>query len=182
MFKKTLCLNWRPIVGWPYEVSDQGDVRRSVQGGSPIAKAGRPLKPHADKDGYLCVTLCDMPRMQTFKVHTLVCCAFTGPPPEGMDQVRHLNGQPSDNSADNLCWGTALQNAADREVHGRHGHGENSARAVFTQAQVDALRADHKRASLGRQRVRRGWREEVAAAHGVSVHAIATICAGRGYN
>jgi hypothetical protein len=152
-----------------------------VQGGSPIAKAGRPLKPCADKDGYLCVTLCDMPRMQTFKVHTLVCCAFTGPPPVGMDQVRHLNGQPGDNSTGNLCWGTALQNAADRKRHGRQSHGETSARAKFTQAQVDALRADHKRASLGRQRVRRGWREKAAATHGVSINTISAVLK-HGYN
>jgi hypothetical protein len=173
--------DWRPITGWPYEVSDRGGVRRSIQGGSPIAEAGRALKPHPDKDGYPCVTLCDMPRMQTFKVHTLVCCTFNGPPPEGTDQVRHLDGTKDNNTPSNLCWGTTLQNAADRLLHGRDSRGEKSGKAKFSQAEVDRLRADHAQAQRGRQRVPRGWMQDAAAVHGVSVNTIATICSGRGY-
>ena len=173
---------WRPLAGWPYEVSDQGGIRRSVQGGSPIAKAGRPLRPTTDKDGYLCVTLCDKPRMQTFKVHTLICCTFNGPPPEGMDQVRHLDGTTDNNTPGNLCWGTALSNANDRLRHGTDARGEKSARAKFTQTEVDRLRADHAQALVGRQRVPKGWCQDAATRYGVSTITISCIVQGRGYN
>lgn len=176
-----IIMDWRQIVGWPYEVSDHGAVRRSVRGGSPIAKAGRLLRPNHDRDGYPYVTLCDKPRTQTFKIHTLVCRAFKGPPPEGTDQVRHLDGCVTNNTTGNLCWGTALSNAADRKRHGTHGRGERSGKAKFTQAEVDVIRANHK-ASIGHKRVRRGWIKATAMQHGVSPITISCIVGGRGYN
>jgi hypothetical protein len=172
-FKPTICIDWRPITGWPYEVSDHGAVRRSQN--------RRLLRPSPDKNGYPCVTLCAMPKIQTFKVHVLVCCTFNGPPPEGADQVRHLDGCPTNNSPGNLCWGTAAENAEDRERHGRQGQGETSARAKFTQAEVDNLRRDHAAALVGRQRVPRGWCQNAAAHYGVSPITISCIVGGRGY-
>ena len=170
--------DWRPVVGWPYEVSDHGRVRR-------IGKA-RTMFPKPDQDGYPRATLCDMPRLQTFKVHTLVCCAFHGPPPEGMDQVRHLDGTKDNNTPGNLCWGTALDNAADRLLHGKDARGEKSGKAVFSQAEVDRLRADYAqmlaaRIASGRQRVPRGWLAAEALRLNVKYDTLASILQGNGY-
>lgn len=57
-------------------------------------------------------------------VHSVVCVAFHGPRPEGM-QVRHLNGDRCDNRADNLRWGTPKENQGDRRAHGT-GHPQGS--------------------------------------------------------
>lgn len=48
-------------------------------------------------------------------VHQLVAWTFLGPPPdiEGRLLVRHLNGNPQDNRAINLAWGTDLDNQRD---------------------------------------------------------------------
>lgn len=165
--------HWLPIAGWPYEVSDRGNVRRSQK--------KRLLRPAPDKNGYPCVKLCAMPKIQTFKVHVLICWTFHGPPPKGTDQVRHLDGCPTNNTPDNLCWGTAAENASDRMLHGRDARGERSVRAKFTQAEVDRLRADHAQALRGRQRVPRGWRQNAAARYGVSPITISCIVGGRGY-
>jgi prophage tail gpP-like protein len=42
-----------------------------------------------------------------------------GDPPEGCDQVRHLDNDPSNNTVENLRWGTRDENMADRVAHAR---------------------------------------------------------------
>lgn len=50
-------------------------------------------------------------------VHTLVLLAFYGPRPH-KHECRHLNGNPADNRAENLAWGTRKENVADSIKHG----------------------------------------------------------------
>ena len=50
--------------------------------------------------------------------HRLLLLTFVGPPPFPGAQVRHLDGNPMNNALDNLAWGTAKENAADRDRHG----------------------------------------------------------------
>lgn len=49
-------------------------------------------------------------------VHQLVLTAFHGPRSEGM-VARHLDGNPVNNSIDNLTWGTVKENQNDRHRH-----------------------------------------------------------------
>ncbi|NJK76353.1 MAG: hypothetical protein HC786_30100 [Richelia sp. CSU_2_1] len=42
-----------------------------------------------------------------------------GPPPTPFHQVRHLNGDPTCNNLENIAWGTAKENAADKIRQGR---------------------------------------------------------------
>lgn len=44
------------------------------------------------------------------KVHRLVCEAFHGPAPKGMEIVIHIDEDATNNKADNLKWGTQKEN------------------------------------------------------------------------
>lgn len=50
-------------------------------------------------------------------VHVIVCEAWNGPAPIAQPLVCHNNGDPMDNRADNLRWGSHAENMADRERH-----------------------------------------------------------------
>jgi hypothetical protein len=172
--------------GYPYDVSDTGQVRRATPEHNTYV--GKVLRQQPDKDGYLYVVLSRQGMVKTFKVHALVCWAFHGPRPADIPdaQVRHLNGVHSDNRATNLCWGTAQDNADDRKSHGRQVRGEQAYQALFTQQQVNEFRALYalllqKRRAGGFQRLERGtltcWAEQL----GVSKHTLTCVLHGRGY-
>jgi len=44
------------------------------------------------------------------KVHRIVCEAFYGPAPDGMDVVIHIDEDATNNNAANLKWGTQKEN------------------------------------------------------------------------
>lgn len=52
-------------------------------------------------------------------VHRLVLEAFSGLPEPGI-VARHLDGNTANNRADNLAWGTVIENMADKRRHGTH--------------------------------------------------------------
>lgn len=112
---------WRAIPGYEgrYEVSDQGRVRSWL----PYHHTPTPriLKPAltGDRANYLSVNLTGGGRRWKPKVHYLVLAAFVGPRPHGY-QVRHLDGDPANNTVANLAWGTASENRWDTIRHGRH--------------------------------------------------------------
>lgn len=90
--------------------------------------------------GYLRVALVyDDGFRRTRKVHRLVLEAFVGPRPVGF-QARHLNGDRRDNRLENLAWGTALENARDRDRHGTTAVGEKSGVAKLTDRDAAAIR------------------------------------------
>jgi hypothetical protein len=60
-----------------------------------------------------------------FLVHRLVCEAFNGPGLPGQ-VARHLNGDPLDNRAVNLAWGTQVDNMLDSVSHGTHPMGSKT--------------------------------------------------------
>jgi DNA invertase Pin-like site-specific DNA recombinase len=68
-------------------------------------------------------------------VHQLVLLTFVGPLPEGQE-VRHLNGDRSDNRLENLCYGTRKENANDAVEHGTQPHGETHGRCKLAEEQV----------------------------------------------
>lgn len=116
---ETPAAEWRPISGFPYEVSNDGHVRRSAPGQS--TRPGRMLKGCPNRDGYLVVRLSKNGRAHTKTIHRLVCTAFHGA--SDLPEVRHLDGNPGNNKASNLAWGTSLENGSDRIRHGTAGRG-----------------------------------------------------------
>lgn len=112
-------MEWRPVLGFEdlYEVSEEGDVRSvdriDVRG---WRRRGRTLRPSRDGCGYRQVVLCNG-RRHNRKVHVLVCEAWHGPRPSGL-QVRHLDGDQLNNVPGNLRWGTGSENVRDAIQHG----------------------------------------------------------------
>lgn len=58
---------------------------------------------------------------RTYQVHALVLEAFIGPRPSGM-VCCHNDGDPLNNSVDNLRWDTQASNILDIVKHGNHLH------------------------------------------------------------
>lgn len=112
---------WKPVPGHEvYEISSLGRVRvlarRDARGWRRKAGALRPWE--RSKGHYLCVTLCVNAIESKRYVHELVLEAFDKPRPAPHYQVRHLDGNPHNNRADNLAWGTPAENAQDKIRHG----------------------------------------------------------------
>jgi hypothetical protein len=101
--------------------------------------SGKWLKLFPKRHGYLFVTLYDRGCWSHLAVHTAVCTAFHGPRPEGME-VRHLNGVNTDNRAENLAWGTGVENQADRVLHGTDHRGEKNYKTSLTEQDVREIR------------------------------------------
>jgi hypothetical protein len=113
---------WRPLAGYEglYEVSSDGQVRsldRITNDGRHLK--GRALKAHANKErgGYLNVSPSKDGVQHSMRVHKLVAAAFLGPQPDGTE-IRHLNGNPADNRAENLAYGSRSENQLDSVEHG----------------------------------------------------------------
>lgn len=82
-----------------------------------------------DKDGYPSVRLTINGKRVRFAVHRLVAVQYIGPRPTGCE-VCHINGDKTDNRVENLRYGTAKDNAADRELHGRTSRGHAHSAAI----------------------------------------------------
>lgn len=116
---------WAEIEGYEgrYEVSDHGRVRtvaRRLHGrwGYRIWQPCIYKKISVYK-GYSSVMVKTQGAQngKHFLIHRLVARAFIGPIPDGF-QVRHLDGNRSNNVYWNLAIGTAVENAADKLLHG----------------------------------------------------------------
>ena len=98
----------------------------------------RRRKTRGGRKRYLRVNVWLGGRLRTFNLHTLILLAFRGPCPPGME-CRHLNGDPTDNRAENLAWGTKVENAEDRDRHGTSLRGEKNHKAKLTREQVEQV-------------------------------------------
>jgi len=108
---------WLPVVGFEgrYMVSSLGRVKSlHPQRGDVI------LKQHIRRHSYLSVRLYHGPKTaQRYTIHRLVLEAFVGPCPLGHEGC-HSDGDPQNNAASNLYWGTRRQNMDDIRRHGRN--------------------------------------------------------------
>jgi hypothetical protein len=121
---------WAELPDQPgYEVSDHGNVR-SWKYGSPPRIISQGINTY--RNNYrLFGTSQGTANQYTIKTHAAVMAAFVGPRPSGLD-IRHLDGDVSNNHLSNLAYGTHLENEQDKYRHGtrkknanptcRHGH------------------------------------------------------------
>ena|SRR5665647_230552 len=82
---------------------------------SPDGEVYRRLPQSNNRAGYRTVTVARRMRY----VHELAAQAWLGPRPIGA-VVRHLDDVPSNNSRENLAYGTRQDNALDAQRNGRH--------------------------------------------------------------
>ena len=143
---------WSDILGHPrYEVSDVGRVKNK--------ETGRVLRPGRQSSGHVSVVL---GRGNTRTVHSLVAEAFCGPRRPGFE-VRHLDGDPSNNRLTNLAWGTRGENNRDKKYHA--GQKNRMTLQAARAAKADLLAGFPQRA--------------VAAKFGISKSAAYAISAGK---
>lgn len=151
---------WKEIPGYEglYEVSVTGDVRS--------IRTGRLLKPMwcgAVGQKYASVALCRNSTQRVRRVHHLVLELFVGPrPPGGI--ACHKSDDKTDNSAENLYWGSYASNARDRVANNHH-FGQQ-----LTAGQVAEIR---RRRAAGERGV------DLAREFGVSQQVIWNVKSGR---
>lgn len=127
----------------------------------------------SERNGYATVRLevGEGPRGRRVRVfvHRLVAEAFLGECPSPRHQVRHLNGIRDDNRLENLAWGTAKENEADKVRHGRTTIGSRNPAAKLDEPRVAVI----KRLLIDRVPVR-----DIAARFGVCQNLVRLIRRG----
>ncbi len=88
---------------------------------------------------YLYVSVSTDRGQRSIPLHVLLLDAFVSPRPENME-IRHLDGNPTNNRLGNLCYGTVKENASDRIKHGTQPHGSSHGRSRLVEDQVRAIR------------------------------------------
>ena len=111
-----------------YEVTEDGRVFSISHNWRGYGR--RELIQYKDPDGYPCVRLTMGGKRKRYPVHGLVASIFLGEKPSRFHQVRHLNGNKTDNRVTNLAWGTAKENALDRNKHGRTSCGVSHSKSI----------------------------------------------------
>lgn len=109
-------------------------------------------------------------RGRTYKVHRMVCEAFSGPPPFEGAVVMHIDENARNNRADNLKWGTQSENLNAPLYLTRRS--ERAARRILTPHLVAWIK---QRRLAGEKCV------SLARATGVSPSTISNIMAGRAW-
>lgn len=115
---------WKDIPGFPnYQVSNIGRVRNTgywlehgCRGGGIVRQYYPPkvLKQEATgKFGHRRVRLRNQDGAKRLMVHFLVMQSFVGPCPPNME-VCHIDGDPSNNSVENLRYDTRQENQRDK--------------------------------------------------------------------
>lgn len=126
---------WVAIPGYDgYSASAKGFI---------LGPRGRVMHPMPMPSGHLYILTRRPGVPRKLFVHRAVLMAFVGPAPSSEHEGRHLNGDPTCNGLWNLAWGTAQQNADDKQRHGTQVRGERAATAKLTEADVREIRRLH---------------------------------------
>lgn len=144
-------IEWKQVVGFEglYEISSQGEIRSiartTERSGRPMKIQGGLMKASVNK-GYLVTSL--RKGNETFRcfIHQAVAEAFIGRRPKGQD-TRHLDGNPLNNFAENLAYGTRSQNVADAIRTKGLKTGIDSPNTKLSQDQVDCILESDKTAN-----------------------------------
>lgn len=163
---------WRQIPGLEgfYDASSHGNIRSVSRQAGKRWHEGQVLKPcPRDKYGRLKVSISVNGKVTYADVAVLVARAWL-PPGEPGDQVCHGRAGLTDNSPDNLYYGTSARNMEDRHRDGTWPDGENNGNARLTWEIVTEIRRRH--AAGERQK-------DLAREFGVTPGAVAHIIHGR---
>jgi hypothetical protein len=168
---------FKAIPGFPtYRVSQCGTrVETSRRHGAKLGSIG-PWRPMVLQisSGYPCVILRDAHGRQCGRcIHRLVLEAFVGPCPEGMECC-HNDGNPLNNSLENLRWDTHKANMEDQLRHG--------SRAFCRGEQVHAAKLKESDViEIHRLLAEKVTRSRIAQKYGVSSGTIYLIATGKNW-
>lgn len=147
---------------------------------------GRRIAQQVTEKGYCRVHLQVNGETKSKYVHSLVAEVFIGPRPAGF-QIRHLDGNKTNNSFDNIAYGTAKQNEADKELHGTKATGNRN--GTHTRPEKRPRGSNHGKTVLHENDVvyikeqlnigGRGIGIKLAQTFGVSPQTISDIKSGR---
>lgn len=118
-------MDYALIPGFPaYRVYRDGQVftrwrTGAFYNGFEVEDRWREMHLNERPDGYRHVDLRDgYGGNRKVLLHILICGLFNGDKPFPRAVVRHMDGNPANNAASNLAWGTYFENEADKKVHG----------------------------------------------------------------
>ncbi len=143
----------RKILGWPYTVTDDGRVF-SLPRRQPSQKREIRSTRGGTGGAYRQFFLSNGKRFKRVYAHHLVAEAFIGSWPSGL-QIRHLDGNPSNNRVSNLAWGTGKENMEDSRRHGILAKGTSNWNAKLNEKDVLAIRSALARSVMARQLARK---------------------------
>lgn len=132
----------------------------------------RKLSTYVDRNGYTRLSLSVRGRKVRRAIHQLMALVFLSPPDCDQMEVRHLDGNPRNNSRENLAWGTRADNAADMAEHGTV-KGEKNSRAILSAKCVQEIRKTPSS---------HGYLQRLASKYQVSVSAIKAVRDGRNWS
>lgn len=136
-------VTFRAIPEFPgYCVGDDGSVwtRRKQCRWGGLSVEWRPLRPSPQRSGHLGLHLSDGSKSRGFRVHRLVAHVFLSPCPPGQE-VRHKDGNPANNRAWNLTYGTRRQNIGDAIRHGTLARGLENGSGKFSDSLIAEVKA-----------------------------------------
>lgn len=129
---------WREIAGFSgvYMVSDQGRLLSFAR-----SESGSVLRLELRNTGYYGKVVTRNGTRHHLFVHIEVCTAFNGAKPEWAQVCRHLDDDKSNNTPDNLEWGTHADNRKDCVRNGNQPRGAGHHNATLTDSDVLEIRA-----------------------------------------
>ncbi len=153
-----------------YAISRDGRVfSRAQVGGRKGELPWKQLRLATLHTGYKSVSL---GKRNDWTVHTLVTLTFIGMRPTDQ-QIRHLDGDPSNNCINNLAYGTAKQNGEDTVSHGRSSRGRKQHLNKLTESQVFEIRMLCSSRAM-KQR-------DIANVYGISQGSVQSIVSGKSW-
>lgn len=165
---------FKEVDGFPaYRVSDAGEIETCWQWGAfyagmEVEKKWKQLPVKPNDKGYMPVNLRDVGgKGRRTHLHRLVAEAHVSPQPFENACVRHLDGNPRNNRAENLAWGTYLDNENDKLAHGTH-------RSRITNAKL----TPEKMSTAKKMRAAGATTNAIAKAVGVSRPTISRLLSG----
>lgn len=161
--KECLGDEFRSIPGFSqYRISRTSQLFRLATNGRYRGKWVQVIS-YADSNRYQMAGLkSDSGKRTIVGVHRLLLLAFVGPPPLPRMDTCHGDGNPQNNTLENLRWGTRRENVADTRRHGRS-HDRNTLSVQQREEVAQRRRKGEKLSSL-------------AEDFGVSVGIIAHAC------
>lgn len=99
------------------------------------------LQPRLHSDGYFRFCLFGKKKRRQLGVHQAVAFAFLRKPKKNEKEIRHMDGDKTNNLPSNLKWGTRSDNARDLVRHGQSMRGEKSSTAKLNRSQVVMIRS-----------------------------------------